>query len=185
MANLVLVSGTPAAGKTTLARTLARQLGWPVLLKDAYKEALFDTLGYSDPAWSSRLSVAAYASLFTTVEALLDANVSAVIEGNFKRGQHEVALLPFVRRAPSVLVHVACSRAEVVRRYGDRESGRVTDRHPGHLDAHQLEETLRHIDADAYAPLGLELPSLAVDTSEGYVPSLADVIAFIRASHSS
>jgi tRNA uridine 5-carbamoylmethylation protein Kti12 len=48
---LVLVTGPPTSGKTTLARPLAHHLDLPLLGKDAIKEALFDTLGTGDRAW--------------------------------------------------------------------------------------------------------------------------------------
>lgn len=42
---LVLVNGLPGSGKTTLADSLAVDLGAPVLSKDRVKEALADALG--------------------------------------------------------------------------------------------------------------------------------------------
>jgi adenylate kinase family enzyme len=37
---LVLMAGLPGAGKTTLAYALGRELGWQIIDKDMYKEAL-------------------------------------------------------------------------------------------------------------------------------------------------
>lgn len=58
---IVLVSGAPAAGKTTCARLLAALLGFPLLSKDDIKEALWDALESpaGDRAWSRRVGDAA------------------------------------------------------------------------------------------------------------------------------
>jgi adenylate kinase family enzyme len=42
---VVLVSGAPGAGKTTLASALAPALGFPLIAKDHIKETLVDVLG--------------------------------------------------------------------------------------------------------------------------------------------
>ncbi len=57
---LVVVTGPPAAGKTTIAREIARRLHLPLIAKDTIKEALFDGLGTGDLAWSQRLGTATY-----------------------------------------------------------------------------------------------------------------------------
>ena len=45
MRRLVYVSGSPGAGKTSLAAPLAAELGYALLTKDLIKETLHDALG--------------------------------------------------------------------------------------------------------------------------------------------
>jgi predicted kinase len=49
---VVVVTGPPASGKSTIARELADALAAPLIAKDPIKETLFDSLGTGDPAWS-------------------------------------------------------------------------------------------------------------------------------------
>lgn len=80
---LVIVSGPPAAGKTTIARALGPRLGLPVLCRDEIKESLFDNLGWSDRAWSQKLGGAAFELVWLLLDRLLVAGVSVVVEANF------------------------------------------------------------------------------------------------------
>jgi predicted kinase len=65
----VLVAGWPAAGKSTLARALAAELGLPLLVKDEIKEALMDGLGYpATVAQSRRLGRAATAAMLRVAQ---------------------------------------------------------------------------------------------------------------------
>src|SRR6266545_1296661 len=76
---LLLVTGAPSSGKTTLAVPLARHLGLPLITKDTIKEALFDTLGTGDHTWSTRLGAASFQVMF----ALARHSPAAVLEANF------------------------------------------------------------------------------------------------------
>jgi predicted kinase len=64
---IVLVSGAPGAGKTTLAVPLACELGFPLLSKDDIKDALWDALDLpsADLLWSRKVGGAAMEVLWT------------------------------------------------------------------------------------------------------------------------
>ncbi len=48
----VIVTGPPAAGKTTLVRRIAQDLRIPLFEKDVFKDVLYQTLGFGDKDWS-------------------------------------------------------------------------------------------------------------------------------------
>jgi predicted kinase len=128
MRALVLVSGPPAAGKTTLASPLARELGFALLAKDRIKETLHDCLGReADLAWSRRLGAAAMELLW----ALAADAPAVVLEANFwaddPRQQARVRSLG----VQPVEVHCQCPVEECMRRYAERGPSR----HPVHVDA--------------------------------------------------
>src|SRR5512136_2128322 len=61
---LILVTGLPCTGKTTLARRLADGFSLPLLTKDPLKEILFDGLGWSNRNWSRRVSETTHALMY-------------------------------------------------------------------------------------------------------------------------
>jgi predicted kinase len=150
---LVLVTGPPASGKTTLARPLAHLLGLPLLGKDTIKEALFDTLGTGDRAWSRRLGAASYAVLLALARQLS----AAVLDANFYP-THGPALLQACQQP--IEVFCRCPAAEVERRFTQR----APTRHPGHVD-HVLDAQLKAALDGGVGPLGLGGPVLEVDTN--------------------
>jgi AAA domain-containing protein len=81
---IVIVSGAPGSGKTTLAVPLAEALGFPLLAKDHIKEALFDALGATpgDLAVSRRIVGGAAMEVIWTLAARV---ARAVLEANSGR----------------------------------------------------------------------------------------------------
>ncbi|GAA1993906.1 AAA family ATPase [Catenulispora subtropica] len=153
----VVVSGLPASGKSTLARSLAHELGLPHLDKDGILEALYDSLGVGDHAWRNRLSRAADQVLFT-----IAADAGRAVLDNW--WHHDTAPEKFQGLdAQLIEVFCRCDVALAARRFQNRV------RHPGHLDPDltpaQLDERIAKIRTTFPGPLRLGGPLITVDTT--------------------
>lgn len=178
---LVIVSGSPAAGKTTLATSLAKDLALPFFARDSLKELLMDAVGAPDRARSSELGRASFALLYEVVGRLLDASIGAVVESNFHRGRSEQDLEPLVKRANAILLHCETSLEEIERRYVERFAR--GERHEGHHDLDALPSLLTNLDQGVYEPLQLDIPTLRIDTTNGYSPTKRQIKTFLQQPH--
>lgn len=169
---LVVVTGMPSAGKTTVAEALARALGLPLLAKDDIKESLYDTLGAEDVTASARLGTAAFSVIFALARRALGSGASVIVEANFFRGDHEDAFagLPPHR---SVQVHCAAPLPVLLDRYASRA------RHVGHHDAEKIEELPARFARGVHEPLALDGELIRLETTQplelgGLVQRLAE-----------
>jgi predicted kinase len=185
---LVIVSGASGSGKSLLAPRLAAALLLPLIAKDDVKEGFYDGLGPpADRAESRRWGAAAYESLWRLVQRQIEVGVGAVVESNFGRGWAEPRLAPLAAQSRAAIVHCHTDRATLVRRWLDRLEGRA-DRHGGHVgdwtpaDLRALLANpagLAALDLRDEQPLALALPTLMVDTSDGYRPAFDEIVAWL------
>jgi predicted kinase len=156
------VTGPPAAGKTTIARRLAEQVGLPLLEKDAIKEVLYDTIGFGDRQASREIGTAAFALLFDMTERLLRAGGSFVLEANFAVGEAEEW---FGRLPPCRVLQVLVTAPDeiVLERYVTRAAS--AERHPGHADLEALPEVERSVATGRHGALALPGQLLELDSS--------------------
>ena len=176
---LVLITGAPGSGKTTLAGHLAPALGFPLLAKDDLKETLMDALGAPTRAESQCLGGAAYALLFHLLDELVGRVPGIIVESNFARGRAEADLAPFVTRGGGgAMVHCEAARDAIVARIEARAES--AQRHPGHFDHEALPSVLARLDDGAFGPLELPLPLLRVETTTEYRPQFSEVMRFVR-----
>ena len=152
-AKLTIILGSPASGKTTLARRLGVHWSVPVLCKDDVKEALFDSLGQGDRAWSRQLSQASFTTLVRLAERQLSLGQSCIVEGNW-RAVNVPGIEPVLRATGARAVQIWCCAepAEIVRRFTARS------RHAGHLDTLMPSEELERSAREPPAFLALEGP---------------------------
>ena len=162
--SVVVITGPPASGKTTLARELARRLQLPLLSKDLFKETLFDQLGWSDREWSRRLGIASMALLFRSADAVLEAGQSVLLESNFYAATDTGALLQLGTDHGCQFIQVVCraSAATLEQRY--RQRSLTGERHPGHTESELLDETVSRILTGRWDALDLPGPVITVNT---------------------
>lgn len=161
MTDLMIILGSPASGKTTLARRLAAEFAVPCLCKDDIKEALFDVLGVMDRAQSRRLSDASFAGLERLALTQLQAGLSCIVEGNW-RAEHAAVLAGILAAAGARSAQVWCraDAREIERRFTSRT------RHAGHQDAAWPREEVQRWSGMAPAFLDLPGPRWVFDSDD-------------------
>ena len=80
---VIVLTGMPATGKSTICKALAEHFGFPVVEKDAIKEELFDTLGFTCYAEKRALDHAANAVVIHMTEQNLKTGGSLIVDNNF------------------------------------------------------------------------------------------------------
>lgn len=130
---LVIVTGLPATGKTTLGKRLAAALRLPFIHKDGIKELLFDMLGWSDIAWSQRLGRASIELLYYFAEAQLMVGSSLVIENNFDAALATPKFLAWQAKYDVATVQVVCMADSDVIWQCYQARWEAGQKHPGHV----------------------------------------------------
>ena len=176
---LVVLSGYPATGKTSLGVHLSCEFGFPLVSKDMVKERLFDILGPGDNDWSHLLGRASMAVLYAQAGAVLGAGVGVVAEANFdaELGGRDLRALLRDHEVPVCQVILQAAPEALVSRAKERAAS--GERHPGHNEQYLIAELEKMVATPYEAP---ELPGehFEVDVTDLDKVDLEAVTARVR-----
>lgn len=164
---LVIITGAPCNGKTTIAQHLAGKFRLPVVNKDGIKERLFDRLGWkTDSQWSKLLSLASYDLLYYFIDAQLKAGRSLITEANFKADIDTPQILGLHEHYAFTTFQIYChaNQETLIQRFVER--GKSTERHPGHIDQMMAVDIRSSLLKNEYRPLELAGQLIALDTTD-------------------
>ena len=176
---LVVVSGLPASGKTTLARAVSDRLCLPVVERDRLAEVCFEALGADR---SLPLGSVSYELLFHVAGEYLRSGGSLIVESNFSRARHERQLRSLVAGTGYRIVELHCHAPGdvLLDRYAARAVG--GGRHARHDDVHRVPEfravfadPARHRDAILFPDRALLLDTTTGPSTDAVVQHLMTV----------
>jgi predicted kinase len=177
---VVIVTGLPGTGKTTLGRRLAADLRLPFLYKDGIKETLFDALGWSDREWSRRLGLASYDLLYHFVEVELAAGRSLVVESNFSPVYDTPRFLAIKERHGFEPFQILCYATGEVVLHRFRLRAASADRHPGHVESANMAEFEPKLLQRRAEPLAVGGTLIEVDTTDFADMDYASILSSVR-----
>lgn len=164
-----MVSGAAGSGKTTLARELGLRLGCPAVLRDEIKQGLVlaDAEYRAEPG--DAMTVRATELFFEVLRTLVAGGCAVVAEAAFQDRVWNPRLTE-LRELGGVRI-VRCQAPRAVRR--ERVARRLES--DGHRRAH-ADRSLTF--PDGFVQVEMDVPTLDVDTSDGYRPGLDEIVAF-------
>ncbi len=163
---LIIVSGPPSSGKTTLAKSISQKFNLPLITKDSLKEILFDTVGWKDREWSNKIGSASFVIIHYFLDALMPTRQSIIIEGNFKTEFESQHLSPRLSQYnyQAIQIMCQCDGQILFERFKQRsESG---NRHPGHCDTGNYEELKESLLLGKYPPLDIKSKIIIFDSTD-------------------
>ena len=128
----ILVTGIPAAGKSTMAKVMSEKLKLPVISKDTIKELLFDNVGFQSRAEKVKLGIASMEIMYYAAGQLMKAGQAFILENNFEYSSEQgIGSLLEKYRYSALTITLTGDYKVIYQRFLERESS--PDRHRGHV----------------------------------------------------
>lgn len=163
---IIIVTGRPAAGKSTLAKWLSQELKLSLVSKDSIREELFDRLGWKDRKWAQELGKASVDMMFYFAKAELEVSHSIIMDNAFYPPISNPRFQALKEHYHAESIQIVCDsdRETLFQRFKHRaETG---NRHPGHGDQDVLEELYAYLSDTFSHVLDIGGSVIEVDTTD-------------------
>jgi predicted kinase len=160
---LIIVTGLPGSGKTSIAQSLQHKLNMPLVSKDSIKEVLFDELGYFDREWSKKIGQASFTLMDAQIKELLSRHISIIVEANFKPDFDSKKFQKWIDTYNCSAVQIVCKANNQVLFDRFKQRALSNERHPGHDDANQVDEWRAYFSDPNLQTLPLDIASKVIE----------------------
>ena len=174
---LIIVTGEPGAGKTTFAEALSHRACLPLVCRDQIKEGCVHTWEESGSEMPDEPNLVATNLFFNVIDQLLMGGCSLIAEAAFQHTLWHKYLTPLMGKGRIRICVCAPERREIAHdrflRRGLDDSNRI--RFHNDWGVELARQGIMPTFSD-YEPPHLSVPTIHIDTTGDYIPSLDELI---------
>lgn len=181
---LIVVTGKPASGKTTLAHILTKKIKYPLLSRDELKEGYINTADIEHSQLDNSVAWHIYDTFFDAIDLLISKGISVIAEAAFQDKLWKPKLLNLLDKAEIKIIICKTPSDLTTIRFNNRLLN-DPEREKFHGDKSlNLVKGQGSLITETYEPVNIDAPTIEVDTTENYNPDIKKIISFIRQKNS-
>ena len=179
---IIIVTGRPAAGKSTLAKWLSHELKFPLVSKDSIREELFDRLGWKDRKWAQNLGKASVDMMFYFAEAELEVGHSLIMDNSFYPPVSTPRFQALKAKYQAESIQIVCNSDRETLFHRSKACADAGNRHPGHGDQDVLEELYANLADTSSQILAIGGTVIEVDTTDFSKIDYQEILKQVKSS---
>lgn len=163
---IIIISGPPSAGKSTLAKKLSERYRFPIVSCDSIKELLFDAFHCNNLALYKMSRAASYNLMYSIIELFLQCKQPFIIDSVLSSREIKKKLSRIHQNYNFKCLHInlAASGKILWERYQKRSASGL--RHPGYLDNLRKKQLEKRILKGYSRPPNIKGKIIEIDTTD-------------------